>query len=85
MHSFADNHTLFDKTGSSDETIQQSEFIMRQLLLLCGCFDYSDEIGRYVQSWPLFQLDWSIFPLCTISLNLNLKMVWKIMMTIAVV
>jgi len=43
---FADSHKLFDKTGASDEAIQRSEFIMQQLLLLCGCFDYSDEIGR---------------------------------------
>ena len=37
---------MFDKTGSSDESVQQSEFVMQQLLLLCGCLDYSDEIGR---------------------------------------
>ena len=47
--SYAENYKLFDKNGDENEKIQQSEFIMQQLLHLCGCLDYSDEIGRFVR------------------------------------
>ena len=57
FYRFADSYKLFDKTGASDETIQRSEFIMQQLLLLCGCFDYSDEIGRYLCPISLCSID----------------------------
>ena len=46
--SYAESHKLFDKNGDEDETIQQSEFVMQQLLHLCACLDHSDEIGRFV-------------------------------------
>eukprot|EP00795_Rhopilema_esculentum_P012294 gene12295-2941_t len=43
---FASNHKLVDETGGDDEAVQQADFVMQQLLLLCGCLDYTDEIGR---------------------------------------
>ena len=46
--SYVQSHKLFDKNGDEDETIQQSEFVMLQLLHLCACLDHSDEIGRFV-------------------------------------
>eukprot|EP00794_Sanderia_malayensis_P004235 gene4235-4798_t len=43
---FAHKHMLVNKEDEEDETVQENEFIMQQLLQLCACLDQSDEVGR---------------------------------------